>query len=397
MIMEDTQGRHLRTLDDLPLDGKRVIVRVDFNLNAGEDGVIQDEEDYRIEAAMPTIQELQQRRCRILLLAHMGRPQESSEGIDLTPVRHALEDRLKEEVRELSKLSGDSVEAVVTAMDPGTVALYPNVRLDNREMSINQRFGEEIAQVADAYVNEAFSVSHRAHTSMAVLPRLLPSCAGRRTVMEVEELMRLKRDPKRPYVAIVSGSKIVSKVGMLRQLLTKVDTLCVGGQVANVFIAAKGMWPRHDFDANEMAAAKALLSAAGDRLLIPSDVVTGRADGSNAQTVPVEQISDDAIGLWDIGPSSVKAIVDVCRSAQTVMWNGPVGKFETEAYSHATQALAEGLAELNAYRVVGGGDTVHALEQYSVTKKYDHVSVGGGAMISLLEGKRMPGLEPLLS
>ncbi len=391
-----TKKQKLRTIDDIPIDGKKVIVRTDFNVSANSDGTIGTTEDYRIEAALPTIQELSQRRCKVLLLAHRGSPDEGKEDIDMNPILERLEDLLKEEVRTLPKLFGPGVEAVVSGLEPGGIALYPNVRLDNREMEINDRFGQQVSQVADAYINEAFSVCHRAHTSIVVLPRLMVSAAGRRTVLEVTKLSKLRGEPQRPYIAIVSGSKITTKVGMLHRLLDKVDTLCVGGQIANVFIAAKGDWPTEGFHPNEIAAARSLLQAAGEKLFVPFDVVIGESEGQGVRAVATNGIPDDAGGIWDIGPKSTAHILELCRTAKTVMWNGPVGKFETEAYAASTKMLAEGLAQQDAYRVVGGGDTVNALEKYRVLERYDHASIGGGAMLAFLEGKRMPGLEPLL-
>lgn len=382
-------------MDDIPLDGKRAIVRVDFNVTIGEDNKVDGSEDYRIETALPTIHELQQRRCKVLLLTHLGRPGEEEGNNDMGPVHRRLEELLREEVRLLPKLYGQGVEAIVAAMEPGSVALYPNVRLDDREMTVSEKLGTDMAQVGEVYINEAFSVCHRAHTSLSVLPRQLLSAAGRRTVMEVTELSKLVANPKRPYVAIASGAKIITKVGMLRELLGKVDTLCVGGQIANVFIAAAGHWRDHCFGAEEIAAAKAILQTAGPKLLTPVDVYVGDPDGKNSHAVSITDIPETCESLWDIGPKSAEQILKVCETAQTIMWNGPVGKFETPAYAHSTKKVAEGLAALKAYRVVGGGDTVNALEHYRLIEKFDHVSVGGGAMIAFLEGKRMPGLEPL--
>lgn len=388
--------RKLRTLDDLHVDGKRVIVRTDFNVSVGNDGIVDFSEDYRLESALPTIQELSMRRCKVLLLSHRGRPEEGGEAkdFDMTPVRHRLEELLKEEIRALPHLFGAGVEAVVAGMDPGAIALYPNVRLDHREIIINERFGEELARVGDVYVNEAFSASHRAHTSVVSLPRLLPNCAGRRTVMEVAALDNL-HDPTRPYVAIVSGSKLTTKVGMLHSLLSVVDTLCVGGEVANVFIVAKGLWKTRRYATDEVEAARALLQEAPQKILIPEDVIIGNKDGTGAREVSVQEIPVDATGLWDIGRTSVRHIMDACAHAGSVLWNGPVGMFEIPEYARATKEIAEGLAVLNAYRVVGGGDTVNALERCSVVDRFNHVSVGGGAMIAYLERKFMPGLEPL--
>ncbi len=382
-------------MDDIPLDGKRVIVRADFNVTVGADKVVDATEDYRIEAALPTIQELRQRRCKVLILAHRGHPVEEPADADMKPIKRRLEELLGEEVRTLPKLYGSGVEAIVSSMDQGTVALYPNVRLDDREELASEKMGEEIVQAADAYINEAFSVSHRPHTSVTVLPRLVLSAAGRRVVMEVKALGALQNQPARPYVAIVSGAKITTKIGMLRRLLAKVDTLAVGGQIANVFLAARGNWPGVKFNADEIEAARSLLEVAGVKLLLPIDVMIGGPEGENASQVAIEKIPDDAGGLWDIGSTSTAKILDVCRTAKTIMWNGPVGKFEVDAYAGSTKSLAEEIANMSANRVVGGGDTVNALEKYKVVGKYNHVSVGGAAMIAFMEGKRMPGLEPL--
>ncbi len=384
-------------MDDIPLDGKRVIVRVDFNVTIGKDGKVGDTEDYRIEAALSTINELQQRRCKILLLSHQGRPQDNPEDADMSPVHKRLEYLLQEEVRMLPKLYGSGVDAVVSGMEQGSIALYPNVRTDDREENVNEKFGKDLAQVGEAYINEAFSVSHRDHTSVSLLPRLMMSCAGRRTVQEVQELDKLRQNPQRPYVAIVSGAKIETKVALIRKLLEEVDTVCVGGQIANIFLAAQGKWKHSSMPKEEITLAKELLELGGFKLLIPSDVIVGEKDGTNVQTVSVESIPTDASGLWDIGPQSTKAILDVCRTAKTIMWNGPLGMCEVQAYADSTKQLAELLPQLPAHAVVGGGDTVNALKAYKVINKYGHVSVGGGAMVAFLDGSEMPGLTPLYS
>ena len=391
--------RKLKTMDDVLLSGKRVLVRVDFNVSVGADGKVDDHEDYRIETAMETIQQLRSERCRVLLLTHLGRPGEDDGNFDLKPIVRRLEDLIGDEVRMVDALSGPKVEAVVSSLEAGGIVMLPNVRMDNREMHSNDKFGSEMAAVADVYINEAFSNSHRAHTSMVVLPRLLQSCAGRRTVLEVSALTTLKDAPVHPYVAITSGAKITTKIGMLRELLMKVDKLCVGGQIANVFLAAMGKWPESNFHPDELAAATSLLETHKDKLVIPVDVVLGDAQGteSSVQVVDALSIPEGTSGVWDIGPKSVEQILAACAGAKTIMWNGPVGKFEVPAYAKATKHLAEVIAALPAYRVVGGGDTVNALEAYHLVKKYDHVSVGGGAMIEFLEGKIMPGLEPLYS
>ncbi len=392
--------RKLRTLDDLPVDGKKVLVRVDFNVSVDSKGKIGEFEDYRLEAALPTINELRQRRSKVILLTHFGRPGEDGQHHaehDLAPIQHRLEELLGEEIKHTRHLFGSEVETVVSSLEPGGVVLLPNVRMDEREETGNEKFAHDLASVAEVYVNECFSVSHRPHTSVAFVPHLLPSCAGLRTALEVAVLRQLREHPEHPYVAIASGAKIGTKIGLLRDLITKVDTLCVAGQLANVFLSAMGKYPENRFNANDIAAAKSLLgNGHATKILLPVDVVIGSHDGKNSvQTVSVDAIPETAEGIWDIGAKAVENILKVCREAKTIMWNGPVGMFEVAAYATATNTLAVELAKLSAHRVVGGGDTVNAIERQRVKDKYDHISTGGGAMLEFMEGKRMPGLEPL--
>lgn len=386
---------NLRTMDDVPLGGKRVIVRVDFNVSAGEDGVIDATEDFRIEAALPTIQELRQARCKVLLMAHLGRPGEDDSVLSMDVIATRLRRMLQEDVRMLPKLYGSQVESIVQGMEQGEVALFPNVRLDQRETSPNEGFAQEMASCADAYINEAFSVSHRAHTSVSLLPTKLPSAAGRRTVLEVDALSRLRSRPEHPYIAITSGAKITTKIGILEFLLSQVDKMCVGGKIANVFLAAQGILKVDAYSADEIAVAKHLLESYADKIIVPSDIVIGNDDGSYMQTIDAGNIAETVGNVWDIGPKSIAQIQAVCEGAKTIIWNGPVGRVEVDAYSQGTKSLVDFLATHSAYRVIGGGDTVNVLEKMKIVPSFNHVSVGGGAMLEFLEGKRMPGLEPL--
>ena len=384
-------------MDDIALDGRRVIVRVDFNVTAGDDGVVDASEDYRIQAAIPTIQELRQRRCKVLLLAHLGRPGEEESVLNMDAIARRVQELLREDVRMLPKLYGNQVDAIVQGMEQGDIALFPNVRLDDRESMLNQKFAEELSTAGDVYINEAFSVSHRAHTSVVLLPRLLPSAAGRRTVEEVRVLSQLREKAEHPYVAIASGAKITTKIGILEYLLTKVDKMCLGGKIANAFLAAQGSWPESMFAADEIAVAKHLLEKYKEKIVLPVDVVIGNEDGSYMQTIDVGYIPEHVGDVWDIGPKSVAAMLAECEGAKTIIWNGPVGRVEVEAYGASTKSLMEGLATHSGYRVVGGGDTVNVLEKYNTLDSFDHVSVGGGAMLEFLEGKKLPGLIALVS
>lgn len=385
----------LRGMDDIQLDGKRVIVRVDFNVSAGKDGVVDATEDYRIEAALETIHELRQRRCKVLLLTHLGRPGEDDGIVDIQPIHRRLQMLIQEDVRLLPKLYGSQVDAIIQGMEPGEVALFPNVRMDNREMTPNDRFADELASCADVYINEAFSVCHRDQTSVSVLPKKIPSVAGRRTVLEVTTLSSLRNNAKHPYVAITSGAKISTKIGVLEYLLSQVDTLCVGGKIANVFLVAQGRWKSASFSEEEISIAKKLLDKYEPKILLPIDVVVGNEDGTDKKIIHLD--SDDEVSgpVWDIGPKSVQQIVDVCKNAQTIVWNGPVGMYEVEPYSEGTRAVAQALSTMQSHRIVGGGDTVTMIEAMNLISAFTHVSIGGGAMIEFLEGKQLPGLIPL--
>ncbi len=391
------KSQDLVTMDEVPLDGKAVLVRVDFNVAVGENNKVDEDEDYRIEMAMSTIEELQRRRCKVILMTHLGRPSAGEGDFSLGPIHRRLEDLIKEDVRLIDQLTGDTVKAAIDGMEKGSVAMLPNLRADERETAGSDKLAGELADLGDAYVNEAFSVSHRDHTSMSKVPRLMTACAGRRTVEEYEVLSKLKKEPERPYVAIVSGAKVHTKVNLLRKLVKQVDSLCVGGVLANMFLANQGKAPRESFTYEDMQVAKELWEEAGDKIVVPRDLVIGSLDGSatGREVVSVDTALSSAVGVWDVGPVTVKEFLDISRQAKTIMWNGPIGMFEVPAYSEGTRSLAFGLAELESFKVVGGGETVHVLEMYKLRKKFDHVSVGGGAMVAFLEGSPMPGLTPI--
>lgn len=399
--------KRLRTMDDVLLDGKVALVRVDFNVPVGADGLVSEFEDYRIRAALPTIEELMQRRCKVLLLTHLSPPGESQQPgvykqLDMAPIRRRLQELLHEDVRLLKHLSGDEVTAVVSGLEAGGVALLPNVRLDQREMAGSERFAQELSRAGEVFVNEAFSVCHRNHTSVSLVPRLLPSCAGRRTAEEYTVLKKLGAQPERPYVAVVSGAKVSTKFALLKTLVKHVDRLCLGGVLANIFLVALRKCSTVQCAADELSAAEALWSVAEDKIELPEDVVVGPADGEETNlpggsiaTVSVSEIPPEVGGVWDVGPHTVHKYVGVCAGARTVMWNGPLGMVERPAYAAGTRRFAAELAKLPAFKVVGGGDTVTALAAERLLSSFEHVSVGGGAMVALLEGSELPGLIPL--
>lgn len=391
----------LRTMDDIRLDGRVVLVRVDFNVSLGSDGEVDQYEDYRIEAALPTIQELQRQRCKILLLTHLGRPTTTSVDTpsdDLVPVQRRLEKLLGDNVHLGTSLAGPGVTKALATLQPGRILMLPNVRCDPREETGDAKLAQEWARLATVYINEAFSVSHRPHTSVATLPRLLLAAAGRRTIQEVTALSTLQERPPHPYVAIISGAKIVTKIALLKALLDKVDHLCVAGQIANVFLQALGHYTDAAFSGEEVNAAKKLWAGAQNKICLPVDVTIGPAEpqgDKDVHVVAVDELPKNIAGVWDIGPKSVANIIKLAQSAEAVLWNGPVGRCEVKPYDTSSVALATALRRMPAYRVVGGGDTVNLLERLNMVKHFDHVSVGGGAMVAFLEGAPMPGLVPL--
>lgn len=391
-----SDSRRFKTLDDIDLLEKTVFVRVDYNVTIGKDGRVDSGEDYRIEASLPTLRELREKKCKIILATHLGRPKTDKIYWDLEPVRLRLQELLGEETRKSDYLYGPEVERSIKDLPAGGFLILPNVRMDVREESNDLEFARELLGGADVYVNEAFSVCHRQHASVAQAPLLLPSAAGRRTVLEVEALEVLCDNPEMPYVAIVSGAKIATKVGLLKRLLEKVDEIYVGGQIANLFLYVAGKYAGDDFEDKDIELGRELWEAYSSRIRLPVDVVVGpeQADGTEA-TVLVDEIPVGAGGVWDVGPATVGEIVSACETAKTVLWNGPIGRVEMPGYERSSVQLARALADIPAYVVVGGGDTVNLLEREALLDKFEHVSIGGGALVAFLEGQNLPGLEPL--
>lgn len=387
--------KRLKTLEDLPPPGGRVLVRVDFNVSVGSDGEVDGTEDYRISSVVPTLRELAQRGDRVIILPRRGREDGDASELDLTAVHRRLEELMGQPVPTISQLTGEEAVRETHAVEPGHIVMLPNVRRDRREVEVSDLFADELAQLGEAYVSEAFSEAHRSHTSLTLLPHKLPSVAGRRCELEVRVLHQVVSDMKRPYVVLVSGAKLHDKIGMLRRLAEVADYVCIGGKIANVFLAAEGKLSPEHYPPDEVAAAQSLLQLAARKIRLPQDIVTGAEDGSAyVRVVPLAEIND-GLPAWDVGPATVKEFLEVCKLAQTIVWNGPMGRCEAAAYCTGTTTLAEGLSRMQAFRVVGGGDLVNALQQARMLEKFDHASVGGGAMIAFLEGKRMPGLEAL--
>ena len=389
--------------DASTLAGKKVLVRADFNVPLDDAGNITD--DTRIRAALPTINALTGAGTKVILASHFGRPKgQVNESMRLTPVAARLSEVLGKEIKKPSDCIGDEVKATVDAMSNGDVVLLENVRFHAGEEKNDPEFAKALASVADFYVNDAFGTAHRAHASTAgVTEYLSPSVAGYLIEKELQFLQGAIEAPKRPLVAIVGGSKVSSKIGVIETLLEKVDKLFVGGGMIFTFYKARGLSVGKSLvEEDKLELARALEAKAKERgveLLLPTDVVVADnfAPDANAQTVSVDAIPDGWMGL-DIGPDSIKTFQAALSDCGSVIWNGPMGVFEFDKFAKGTEAIATTLAGLTAggtVTIIGGGDSVAAVEKVGVADQMSHISTGGGASLELLEGKTLPGIAAL--
>jgi phosphoglycerate kinase len=378
----------LRTLDDLgDLEGKRVVVRVDFNVPLDGDGRITD--DARIRGALPTLTELRQRGARLRLLAHLGRPKGPDPKFSLRPVAERLADLLGCDV-----VLAEDTHSVPEDAD---VVMIENVRFFEGETANDQDLAVRYAALGDAYVNDAFGAAHRAHASTEGVAHLLPSAAGRLLEKEIVTLRGILQAPQRPLVAIVGGAKVTDKIGVLDAFLQTADHVLIGGAMAYPFLRAQGHGIGNSLASEEddEPARRALADDSEGKLELPDDHVVGREFSADTDCANSGiDIADGWMGL-DIGPNTAQRYAGVIRSAGTVFWNGPMGAFEMEPFAAGTRTVAEAVAESSGTTVVGGGDSAAAIAQFGLADRVDHLSTGGGASLELIEGKTLPGVEAL--
>jgi phosphoglycerate kinase len=390
------------SLSAADLTGKRVLVRADFNVPVDDNGKITD--DTRIRAALPTIKDLTGKGAIVILCSHFGRPKGVDEKLRLTPVAARLSELLGQNVVKCNDCIGPEVAAQVGAMTNGQVALLENVRFYPEEEKNDPEFAKKLASIADIYVNDAFGTAHRAHASTeGVTKYLKPSVAGYLIESELKYLQTAIEAPKRPLAAIVGGSKVSSKIGVIETLLDKCDKLFLGGGMIFTFYKARGLKVGKSLvEEDKLELARALEAKAkekGVQLILPTDVVVADnfAPDANAQTVDINNIPDGWMGL-DIGPDSIKAFQAALADCKSVIWNGPMGVFEFDKFAAGTEAIAHTLAEISAtgaITIIGGGDSVAAVEKVGLADKMSHISTGGGASLELLEGKVLPGIAAL--
>jgi phosphoglycerate kinase len=376
----------VRTLDDLEVEGKRVLVRVDFNVPLDDDRSITD--DSRIRAALPTLTELRERGARLLLASHLGRPKGRDSKLSLRPAAERLAELLGEDVALAPSLD---------EVPDGDVVMLENVRFEPGETQNDAGLAQRYAALADAYVNDAFGAAHRAQASTEAVAHLLPSAAGRLLEREVTTLKGILQDPERPLVAVVGGAKVTDKIGVIETFLQRAERVLIGGAMCFPFFKVQG----HDVgdslcEEEGVEPARRVLNARGEKLRLPTDLVAGRDFAADTERRELDgtDVPDGWMGL-DIGRRSAAGYAEVIRDAGTVFWNGPMGAFELEPFAAGTRTVADAVAETGAVTVVGGGDSAAALAQFGLADRVTHLSTGGGASLELIEGKRLPGVEAL--
>ncbi|NLZ54679.1 MAG: phosphoglycerate kinase [Thermoanaerobacteraceae bacterium] len=388
-----------KTLEDFSLENKRVLVREDLNVPLDENQNITD--DTRIRAALPTLNYLIEKGAKVIIVSHLGRPKgKVNPKYSLAPVAKRLSELLGRDVAFAANCIGEATENAVAKMNPKDVLLLENVRFHEGEEKNDPEFAKQLAGLADIFINDAFGTSHRAHASTVGVAQLLPAGAGFLMQKEIEVMGKALENPERPFVAILGGAKVGDKIGVIKNLLDKVDMLLIGGGMAYTFLKSQG----HEIgqsllEPDKIDLAASLLKEAEEKnvkLLLPDDVVitSKLEEGLPYETVPVSKIPTEKMGV-DIGEKTRKKFADAIKEANTVVWNGPMGVFEMKVYAQGTLAIADAMAKSEAVTIIGGGDSAAAAEQLGFAKAMTHISTGGGASLEFLEGKELPGVAAL--
>ena len=388
-----------KTIRDIDVSGKKVLVRCDFNVPQDENGNITDTR--RIVGALPTIKYLLESNAKVILCSHLGRPKgEVKKEFSLEPVRKELEKELGKEVKLANDIIGESAKTLTQDMKDGEVVLLENVRFDKREEANDREFSKELASLAEIYVNDAFGTAHRAHSSTAGVAEFLPSVSGFLIEKEIKFLGEALNNPERPFVSIIGGKKVSDKISVINNLLEKVDTLIIGGGMAYTFFKSKGMNIGNSIcEEDKLDLAKDIMKKAEEKnvkLLLPIDIHVAKeyAPDAESKVVPADKIEEGWEGM-DIGPETIKMYKEVLANARTIMWNGPLGVFEFDKFATGTNEIAEFLGNQEAIVIIGGGDSAAAIEKAGYADKMTHISTGGGASLEYLEGRALPGIECL--
>jgi len=388
-----------KTIRDIDVRGKKVLVRCDFNVPQDENGNITD--NRRVVGALDTIKYLLEQDAKVILCSHLGRPKgEVKKEFSLEPVQRELEKLLGMDVKLAGDIIGESAKSLTTNMNSGEIVLLENVRFDAREEKNDPEFSRELSSLADVYVNDAFGTAHRAHASTAGVADYLPAVSGFLIEKELKFLGEALDNPERPFVGILGGKKVSDKIDVIKSLLGKVNTLIIGGAMANTFLKAEGHGIGNSmYEEDKVELAKELMEEAskkGVKLILPVDVNLGKEfdKDTESQIADIGEIPED-FQIYDIGPKTIAEYKEILGEAKTVMWNGPLGVFEFDKFAKGTKEVAQTLAELNAVTVIGGGDSAAAVEKMGLADRMTHISTGGGASLEYLEGKTLPGIACL--
>lgn len=384
----------LPSVRDVDFEGKTVIMRVDYNLPLDESGRVTDHT--RISSTLRTLNHLTNDGAKVVLIAHLGRPKSREMHLRMDVVAKKLSELIGTNVRKLDACTGEEVEECVKKMQPGDIVLLENVRFYSEETEKNdaarEAFAAKLASIADIYINDAFAASHRKHASITEMPKFLPSCCGLSFLREVNMINSIVSQPEKPYVAIIGGAK-EDKIHCIESLLPKVDKILMGGVIGNTFLKAKGLDVGDSkYDEALVEKAKALLGMAGDKISLPDDVFVENA--KEAEQFPVTEVRK-GMKIMDIGPETIVNYKNVLRRARTVIWTGPLGMFEKKPYEKGTLYIASFISGIEAKTLVGGGDTISAMQKLNMVERMTHISTGGGAFIDYITKERFPGLEAL--
>ncbi len=386
-----------RSITSADVRGKRVLCRVDFNVPLDGTTIT---DDTRIRAALPTIEWLREHGARVVLCSHLGRPKgKVVEDLRLAPAATRLSELIDHKVTALPEITGKSVEDAIADVQDGDVVLLENLRFAGGEEGNDPEFAAALARLGDLYVNDAFGAAHRAHASTVGVATYLPAYLGLLMQKEVDTLGHLLETPEHPFAAIIGGAKVSDKIAVLRNLITRVDALLIGGGMANTFLLAQG----HDVGASlvekdQLETAREIIADAESNevdLLLPTDVVVANdIKASDGSVVAVDAIADDQ-AIFDIGPDTIERFVTTIRAQKTILWNGPLGVAENPAFEAGTREVARAVAETDGFTVIGGGDSVAAIERLGLADRIDHISTGGGASLEFLEGRTLPGIAAI--
>ncbi|MCR2043114.1 phosphoglycerate kinase [Anaerosalibacter massiliensis] len=390
-----------KTVEDLQVEGKRVLVRCDFNVPMDDNRNITD--DTRIVSALPTIKYLIENGGKVVLMSHLGRPKGKADSkFSLEPVSKRLSELLNKEVKfaKDDNVISEDVKNIVDNMNNGDVVLLENTRFRSEEKKNDENFAKDLASLGDVFVNDAFGTSHRAHASNVGASKFLPSAVGFLVKKEIEVMGKALENPERPFVAILGGAKVSDKIGVIENLLEKVDTILIGGGMAYTFLKAKGYSIGTSLlEEDKIDLANELLKKADEKnvkILLPVDIVVAKEfkNDTEYKTVKIDSIPEDMMGL-DIGSETIKLFSEEIKNAKTVVWNGPMGVFEMKNFKNGTESIAKAMAETNGITIVGGGDSASAVEKAGFKEEMTHISTGGGASLEFLEGKELPGIAAI--